>query len=133
LIHDVVEIDAGDTFAYDEVGALDKAEREEAAAERLFGLLPDDQAVELRGIWQEFEARQSPEARFAAALDRLQPILHNYQTRGKAWTEHGITAEQVIARNKHIAEGSPRLWEYAEGLIRDAVAQGFLAAGSPTA
>ncbi len=128
LVHDIVEIDAGDTFAYDDVGALDKVEREQAAARRLFALLPTDQEVEFRSLWQEFEARESPEARFAAALDRLQPILHNYHTRGKAWIEHGITADQVRARNRHIAEGSPRLWEYVEQLIRDAVVQGFLAA-----
>ncbi len=130
LVHDIVEIDAGDTFAYDDVGALDKAEREQAAAQRLFGLLPADQAVEFRDVWQEFEARESPEARFAAALDRLQPILHNYHTRGKAWTQHGITADQVVARNRHIAEGSPRLWEYVDNLICDAVARGFLSAPS---
>jgi len=127
LIHDVVEIDAGDTFAYDEVGAKDKEEREAAAAERLFGLLPSDQATEFRTLWEEFEARRSPEARFAAALDRLQPILHNYKTRGKAWRKHGITAEQVIARNQHLAEGAPRLWEFAKTIIGTAVREGFLA------
>ncbi len=126
LIHDVVEIDAGDTFAYDDVGALDKEAREQVAADRLFGLLPVEQAEEFRGIWEEFEARQSAESRFAAAIDRLQPILHNYHTRGKAWMQHGITADQVVARNRHIADGAPRLWHYVERLIEDAVAQGFL-------
>lgn len=128
LLHDVVEIDAGDTFAYDEVGAEDKAERETAAADRLFGMLPSDQAAEFRELWEEFEARRSAEARFAAALDRLQPILHNYQTNGKAWQEHGVCAQQVIDRNEHMAEGAPRLWEFAKTLIEDAVRQGFLQA-----
>ena len=126
LIHDLVEIDAGDTFAYDDAGALDKAERESAAADRVFGLLPADQAAELRTLWEEFEARQTPEAKYAAALDRFQPMLHNYRTQGKAWQEHGITADQVIARNQHIAEGSPALWEYAREFVADAVAKGYL-------
>ena len=126
LIHDLVEIDAGDTFVYDDAGAMDKAERENAAADRVFGLLPADQAAELRTIWEEFEARQTPEAKYAAALDRFQPMLHNYRTQGKAWQEHGITADQVIARNQHIAEGSPALWDYAQEFVADAVAKGYL-------
>ena len=126
LVHDLVEIDAGDTFVYDDEGTSDKAEREERAAERVFGVLPDDQGKELRGLWEEFEARATPEARFAAALDRLQPILHNYHTAGKAWQQHGITSAQVIARNQHMAEGSPRLWEYARQLIDEAVQRGYL-------
>ncbi|NLF70203.1 MAG: HD domain-containing protein [Candidatus Anammoximicrobium sp.] len=126
LIHDLVEIDAGDTFAYDSVGALDKAERETAAADRLFGLLPPDQAAEFRALWEEFESRQTAEAKFAAALDRFQPMLHNYRTQGKAWQEHGITAEQVIARNRHMAEGSLAMWDYARQFVADAVAKGYL-------
>jgi len=126
LIHDLVEIDAGDTFVYDDAGAVDKAERENAAADRVFGLLPADQAAELRAIWEEFEARQTMEAKYAAALDRFQPMLHNYRTQGKAWQEHGITADQVIARNQHIAEGSPALWDYAQEFVADAVAKGYL-------
>jgi len=126
LVHDLVEIDAGDTFVYDDAGAVDKAERETAAADRVFGLLPADQAAELRAIWEEFEARQTPEAKYAAALDRFQPMLHNYRTQGKAWREHGIPAAQVIARNQHMAEGSPSLWEYAERFVVDAVAKGYL-------
>ena len=126
LVHDLVEIDAGDTFAYDDAGAADKAERENAAADRVFGLLPAEQAAELRAIWEEFEARQTPEAKYAAALDRFQPMLHNYLTQGKAWQEHGVTADQVIARNQHIAEGSPMLWKFAEAFVADAVAKGYL-------
>ena len=107
LLHDLVEIDAGDTFVYDDAGATDKAAREQAAADRLFAILPEDAAVRFREIWEEFEARESPESRFVAALDRLQPIMHNFHTHGKAWRDHGITADKVIARNCHMAEGSP--------------------------
>lgn len=127
LVHDLVEIDAGDTFVYDEAGAQDKPARERAAADRIFGMLPADQAAEVRGLWDEFEARRTPEARYAAALDRLQPLLHNYHTQGRAWREHGITADRVLATNCHIAEGAPRLWQLAERFIRDAVQKGYLA------
>lgn len=126
LIHDLVEIDAGDTFVYDDAGAADKAEREQAAADRLFRLLPAEQAAEFRAVWEEFEARQSPEAQFAAALDRFQPMLHNYRTAGKAWREHHITADQVLSRNQSMAEGSPALWQYARQMVADAVAKGYL-------
>lgn len=129
VIHDIVEIDAGDTFVYDEVGAEDKPDRERAAAERIFGILPDEQSARFQSLWEEFESRGSPEARFAAALDRLQPILHNYHTQGKAWRAHGITARQVIARNQHMAEGAPALWDYARRIIDDAVTRGYLASG----
>lgn len=127
LVHDLVEIDAGDTFVYDEAGARDKPARERAAADRIFGMLPADQGAEVRRLWDEFEARRTPEACYAAALDRLQPLLHNYHTQGRAWREHGITADRVLATNHHIAEGSPRLWELAQGLIHDAVEKGYLA------
>ena len=127
LIHDLVEIDAGDTFAYDEAGNVDKVERETVAAERIFGLLSEDQKRELRSLWDEFEARQTPEARYAAALDRLQPVMLNFQTQGAAWRKHGVTRPQVLARNRHIEEGSPSLWKYAEGLIDEAVRRGYLA------
>ena len=128
LIHDVVEIDAGDTFIYDAQANLDKEEREQRAAERLFNLLPEDQAVAYRALWDEFEERHSAEARYAAALDRLQPLLLNYHTQGAAWQKHGVVKAQVIERNKHIADGAPALWEFARQLIDDAVAQGILAA-----
>ena len=126
LVHDLVEIDAGDTFAYDEVAARDKPEREQRAADRIFHLLPPDQAQEVRRLWDEFEARHTPEARYAAALDRLQPILHNIHTQGRAWREHGVTSDRVLARNRHMADGAPQLWQFAEGLIRDAVRKGHL-------
>lgn len=130
LVHDVVEIDAGDTFCYDRAGNDSKAAREQAAAQRIFGLLPDDQQDEMHQLWQEFEARQTPEARFAAALDRLMPILHNYHTQGRSWREHGITRIQVQDHNRHMAEGSEALWQYIEALIEEAVGQGYLTEGS---
>lgn len=127
LIHDLVEIDAGDTFCYDEAGHADKSRREQAAADRIFAILPGDQGSALRALWEEFEARRSPEARFAAALDRLQPLLHNYHTGGAAWREHGVTVDRVLARNRHMGEGAPALWDYADRFIRDAVDRGLLA------
>ena len=126
LIHDVVEIDAGDTFAYDVAGNADKADRENRAADRLFGLLPHDQALSYRALWDEFEQRETAEARFAAALDRLQPLLLNFYTDGATWQQHGITKAQVISRNEHIREGSPALWECARELIDAAVSKGIL-------
>lgn len=128
LVHDVVEIDAGDTYAYDEAAHDDKLERERSAARRIFGLLPDDQADELNALWEEFEARETPEARFANAVDRLQPMLHNYATEGAAWLEHGVESRQVIGRNHVIGDGAPDLWAYAERLIAAAVERGWLGA-----
>ena len=127
LIHDVVEVDAGDTYVYDTAGAEAKAEREVRAADRVFGLLPVDQGRELRALWEEFEEGRTAEARFAAALDRLMPVLHNVHTEGRSWREHGITADRVIARNARMSEGSEALWEYARSLIEDAVEKGHLA------
>jgi len=121
VVHDIVEIDADDTFCYDEVGALSKADREGRAADRIFDLLPSEQAVELRDLWEEFEQRATDEAKFAAALDRLIPLIHNYNTEGRSWREHGITHLQVLKRNLHIGEGSESLWEFAQILINEAV------------
>ena len=126
LAHDLVEIDAGDTYAYDRTAAATQADRERKAADRIFNILPPDQASEFRALWDEFEARQTPEARYAAALDRLQPFLHNYYTRGKAWLEHGITSDQVVARTQPIADGAPELWNLVQDLIHDAVEKGYL-------
>ena len=131
LIHDVVEVDAGDTYVYDTAGAEAKAEREVRAADRVFGLLPEDQGRELRALWEEFEEGRTAEARFAAALDRLMPVLHNVHTEGRSWREHGITADRVIARNARMSEGSEALWEYARSLIEAAVAKGHLAPPRP--
>jgi putative hydrolase of HD superfamily len=126
LVHDIVEIDAGDTFMYDTVGALDKAEREQRAAERIFNLLPPDQAVEMRALWEEFEARQSAEARFAAAMDRLTPQLQNFNTNGGSWKDHAISRERVIDRNRTMGEGSADLWEFTQRLLDRAVEKGIL-------
>ncbi len=127
LIHDIVEIDAGDTFVYDVQAELDKAERERAAADRLFALLPPDQAVEFRQLWNEFESRKSADARFAAALDRMLPQLHNYYTQGGSWKEHAITVDRVVAKNATMNEGAAVLWTWTQKLLADAVMKGFLA------
>ncbi len=126
LIHDIVEIDAGDTFCYDEVGQKGRLAEEVKAAERIFKILPDDQARKLRELWDEFEARETQEAKLAAAFDRLQPLLHNYYTEGYAWKENGVTSNMVIERNRHIQEGSRELWEFAENLISLAIEKGYL-------
>lgn len=129
IIHDIVEIDAGDTYLYDQDGNADKAEREQQAARRLFGLLPLDQRQELHALWEEFEARQTADARFANSLDRLMPLLHNYHSGGQAWREHQIRGEQVLERLAHMGEGSERLWEHAQAVIQAAIADGFLLTG----
>ncbi|ARU63892.1 phosphohydrolase [Tumebacillus avium] len=126
LVHDIVEIDAGDVSAYDLAGQAGKQERELAAAKRIFGLLPEEQREELFELWVEFEERKSAEAQFAAALDRLAPLLHNYQTEGQTWKEHGITLDMVLARNSQIGQGSERLWAFAQEIIRESVEKGYL-------
>lgn len=127
IIHDLVEIDAGDTFAYDTARMADQHEREAKAADRIFGMLPVDQAKEFRALWDEFEEKKTPEARFATALDRFQPMLLNVRTQGHAWRKHGVTQDRVVARNKHIADGAPAVWAYAEAMIANAVHRGELA------
>ena len=108
IVHDLVEIDAGDTFAYDTARMA-------------------DQRDELRALWDEFEEKRTPEAKFATAVDRFQPMLLNVRTQGAAWNRHGVTSDRVVARNRHIAEGSPALWEFASAMIADAVKRGELA------
>lgn len=130
LVHDLVEIHAGDTYVYDDTAILDQEAREQEAAEEIFGLLPEDQSRELKGFWQEFEARLTPEARFAGAMDRLMPLLHSYHEKGKTWREQGITPDQVIERVKPIQEGSEELWEFAKGLIDRAVREGYFPDGT---
>ena len=127
LIHDLVEIDAGDTYCYDEGGGQDQYKRETKAADRIFNILPADQAASLRALWDEYEAKDTPESKFANALDRVQPFLHNYFTRGHTWQKHGIQKKQVIARMQPVNEGSQLLWEYVSFLIDDAVEKGYLA------
>ncbi len=127
ILHDLVEIDAGDTFAYDTAGMAGQHEREARAADRIFGMLPGDQGGEFRALWDEFEARATPEARFAAAVDRFQPMLLNCRTEGASWRRHGVTHDRVIARNRHIADGCAELWRYAEEMLQELVASGGLA------
>jgi putative hydrolases of HD superfamily len=130
LVHDLVEIDAGDLFVYaDEARQAAQEQAERAAADRIFALLPEDQASRLRGLWQEFEERRTPEARFARGLDRLQPMLANLEAGGGTWKEHGITADQVLAKVKLIEDGSAELGRYARSLVASAVRDGLLAAG----
>jgi len=129
LIHDVIEIDAGDTYAYDASAQEDKEARELAAAERIFGLLPEDQAEEFRDLWDEFEECQTPEARFAASLDRLLPLMQNYDSGGFAWRENNVGSDQVRDRMKPVGEGSGVLGEVADWLINSAVERGYLRDG----
>jgi putative hydrolases of HD superfamily len=126
LVHDIVEIDAGDTGIYDKKASLDKAVREKRAAERIFSLLPEDQQLEISGLWDEYEKGISAEARFARAVDRLIPLIHSYYTGGKRWQEDGITFEQVYAVNQTISQNCPRLWQFAQSLIYDSVSKGYL-------
>ncbi|WP_261571322.1 HD domain-containing protein [Frankia gtarii] len=128
LIHDLVEVYAGDTFLYDTQAAAGQAERERAAADRLFPQLPGDQADELRALWDEFEARRTPDARFARALDRVQPLLLNFYTGGSTWRPHGVTRADVLVHQKTIEDGSPALWEYARIMIDEAVRRRYLSA-----
>mgnify|MGYP002072142947 CR=1 FL=1 len=125
LTHDIVEIDAGDTYAYDVGGNQDKAEREQQAAARLFGLLPDEQAGQLRALWEEFEARATPESRFANALDRLMPLLHNYLNEGSVWRQHGVIVEQVRARMAPVGDGSAALAGIVEAVLADSLERGL--------
>lgn len=126
LLHDVIEIDAGDTYAYDTEGNKTKRERELKAADRIFGLLPDGQAAEYRSLWDEFEEMETAEAKFANMLDKVQPLLLNDASGGSSWVEHGVKKSQVMARNERTHEGSETLWEYAKGLIEKNVADGKL-------
>ena len=126
LIHDLVEIDAGDTFCYDDAACRDQHERELKAAEKIFNLAPKNQAKTLLMLWKEFESRKTPDSRFANAIDRLQPLISNYYTKGKAWIRHNIRRHQVLDRNCIIEEEAPKLWNYVKKLIDDAVQQGFL-------
>lgn len=126
LLHDVVEIDAGDTFCYDAEGYKSKAEREEKAAQRIFGLLPNDQKDEYYSLWREFEDSETADARFAAVLDRIQPLLLNYTRNGISWKEHDIKMEQVLDRNKEYFKDSEELGELIQFIINDAHEKGFL-------
>ncbi|MEY9214185.1 HD domain-containing protein [Thermobifida halotolerans] len=129
LLHDIVEIDAGDTFVYDSAAVDSQAERESAAADRIFALLPEDQAVWARKLWDEFEERRTPESRFARAVDRLSPLLANWHTEGTLWQQFRVSKSDVLKNVKLIAEGSEALGAYALALIDDAERRGYLSRG----
>ena len=126
LIHDLVEIDAGDTYAYDEAAAAGKAERERKAAERVFGILPKDQGQWFRELWEEFEAYETPEAKFAHVLDNCQPLFLNDASDGRSWAEHGVKKSQIYKRNRHTAEGSGAIWEYMKELVEKHIRLGHV-------
>ena len=126
LIHDVVEIDAGDTYAYDDDSHDGKIERERTAAIRIFGLLPPDQAAEMTALWEEYEAQRTPEARFALALDRFMPFLHNYHTGGITWRENRVTRAQVEDRMSPVGTGSDALGAAVAAVVEEATASGLL-------
>ncbi len=126
LVHDVVEIDAGDTYCYDEGGNKTKAEREEKSAQRVFGLLPDDQKEEFYSLWREFEDNQTNDSKFAAVLDKMQPVILNYTKNGISWKEHGVYKEQVEKRCLSSADASDKLAELIQSIIDDAASKGFL-------
>lgn len=128
LLHDIVEIDAGDTFLYDSEARVQKQADEQAAAERIFGLLPEDQCNALLALWQEFEARQSADAKFAYSLDRMMPLLQNYYNQGFTWQENNVRKAQVWAANQPIGNSAEQLWQAVQLLITDAVAKGYLRA-----
>ena len=126
LIHDVVEIDAGDTYAYDEESLATQQEREDRAKERLFSMLPQDQAEELTEIFEEFEAYETPESKFAHAMDNLQPVILNNSNGGGDWKEHGVTAEQIYGRQRKTALGSEELFEVIDRIIQENVRKGSI-------
>lgn len=129
LAHDLVEIYAGDAYAYDQAAQEAQHQKEVEAAEKLFGMLPEEQGAYFRELWEEFEKCQSPEARFARVLDNCQPLLLNDASGGKSWREHGIVKEQVYKRNERVRQWAPEIWEYLEGLIQKHVELGNLGGG----
>ena len=131
LVHDVVEIDAGDTYIYDTEAVASQAVRELAAADRIYALLPGDDGAELRALWAEYERQDSADARFAHAVDRMQPLLLNYLSGGRSWDAHAVATEQVREVNGRMATGSDVLWEVASRLIDDAVDRGWLPGSAP--
>jgi putative hydrolases of HD superfamily len=127
LLHDVVEIDAGDVFLYDKSeDATLKSTREEAAAKRIYDLLPREIGSELRALWEEFEACQTADAKFASAIDRLQPLFHNYFTEGGTWVEFKVTADDALSKIKFMKEGSDEMAMIAKSIIQSAVDKGYL-------
>ena len=126
LCHDLVEVYAGDTFAYDSEGHKDKKQREAEAAEKLFAILPDDEGEFIKSLWLEFENKETPEARFANVCDRFQPLIHNYLTNGHTWKEGDVHAPQVLERMSVIKETAPELWKAVTGIVDESVKKGIL-------
>nr|WP_296009396.1 HD domain-containing protein [uncultured Blautia sp.] len=126
LIHDLVEIDAGDTYAYDTAGNQSKREREVRAADRIFRILPEDQAEQFRELWEEFEAYETPEAKFAHVCDNMQPFMLNHATGGRSWREHGVKKSQVLNRNRYLEDGSRTMKQYFDEIIAEHVEEGNL-------
>ncbi len=126
LVHDLVEIDAGDTYAYDPEGAKSKAEREQKAAARIFGLLPKDQGDYFKGLWEEFEAYETPDAKYAHLLDNFQPLLLNDASNGKSWEEHGVKKEWIYKRNEKLPETSPEIWHCMQEIIDKHIEAGHI-------
>ncbi len=126
LVHDLIEIYAGDTFAYDTAANGDKAQRERASADRLYALLPPEQGAMLRDLWEEFDAEQTVDARYAAAMDHLQPFIHNALTDGHTWKEGAVTKAMVYARMNIVKEATPALWPYVEARIAEGIANGYI-------
>ena len=129
LIHDVVEIDAGDTYAFDLAAQAGKVERR--AVERIFGLLPEEQAAEMRSLWEEFEARETPEAKYAAALDPVQGVLNNFHSGGSSWKAHGVKLSQMWKRIEPVRKGTPQLWEFLRGVVEQSVLAGWIVDDTP--
>ena len=126
LLHDLVEIYAGDTFAYDVKGNADKEIREKEAADRLFSLLPAEQCTYFRGLWEEFDKMETPDAMYAAAIDRLQPFVSNYKTDGYTWVKHKVTASSIYKRMLPVKDAIPELWEFVEFVIKDSCDKGYI-------
>lgn len=124
LIHDLVEIDAGDTYAYDEKGNESRPDREKRAADRIYGMLPEDQGLKLRELWEEFEAYESPEAKYAHMLDNFQPLILNDSNDGGDWRSHGVRKSQIYKRNAKTAQGSKTVWTYMQELIQNNIDKG---------
>lgn len=126
LVHDLIEIYAGDTFAYDVQGNQDKRQRETEAADKLFALLPEDQAAEIRALWEEFDAMETTDAQYAAAIDRLQPFLNNYLTQGHTWGLGGVKSAQVYERMDPIRVALPEVWPFVDKMIQESIEKGYL-------
>lgn len=124
LIHDLVEIDAGDTYAYDSEGAKSKREREVKAADRIFGILPEDQGMYFRELWEEFEAYETPDAKYAHLLDNFQPLLLNDASGGRSWNEHGVHKSQIYKRNEKVQETSQEIWNTIQEVVESHIARG---------